>query len=436
METTRDAGLLRGIGTWGLSLNIVNSVIGASIFAVPGILAASVGLYAPLIFLFCALAVGSVGLCFAEGGSRMATSGGVYGYVEAVFGPLLGYVAGTLLWFGNALSCAGIAAALADIAVRLLTPSASPPMPTIVRAVVIVAFVGGFALVNISGAARVARFVSGATLVKLLPIAIFVVLGAGAIRLENFVAAEAPDLAGFGRAAILVLFATMGMETPLTASGEVANPARAIPRALVISMLAVTTLYIAIQVIAQGVLGPALAQSSTPLADAMAGISPALRLLLLAGAGFSMFVWIGSSTLGTPRMLFAFARDGLLPRVLGRVHPRTHAPDVAIICYAAIVTGFALSGTFADLAAQSALATAAYYILGCAAAWRMARRGIAAMGPPLNFRWLGAAATVGIASMMFMIALASTAEIVGLAAIVAISAAIYLLSTGPWRVRR
>ena len=391
------------------------------------------GLYAPLIFLFCALAVGSVGICFAEGGSRVATSGGVYGYVEAVFGPLLGYVAGTLLWFGNALSCAGITAALADIALSLLPPSVSPPMRAAVRALVIIAAIGAFAIVNIGGAARVARFVSAATLVKLLPIAIFVILGVGAVQLENFTQAGTPGLDGFGRAAILVLFATMGMETPLTASGEVANPARTIPRALLISISGVTILYIAIQLIAQGILGPALAQSSTPLADAMGRIDPGLRLLLLAGAAISMFVWIGSNTLGTPRMLFAFARDGLLPRALGSVHPRSHAPAAAILCYATIVAGFALSGTFADLAAQAALATAAYYILGCAAVWRMARRGIAAMGPPLNFRWLGVAACVGIASMIFMIALASAAEIIGLAAIIAISAAIYLLST---RMRR
>ena len=89
----RDAGLLRTIGTRGLAANIINSVIGAGIFAVPGALAACIGPYAPLAFLVCGVAIGAVAICFAEGGSRMPTSGGPYGYVEAVFGPLAGFIA-------------------------------------------------------------------------------------------------------------------------------------------------------------------------------------------------------------------------------------------------------------------------------------------------------------------------------------------------------
>ena len=78
----RDAGLIRSIGTRGLTLSIINAVVGAGIFAVPGPLAACVGPYAPLAFLICAIGIGAVAICFAEGGSRMATSGGPYGYVQ------------------------------------------------------------------------------------------------------------------------------------------------------------------------------------------------------------------------------------------------------------------------------------------------------------------------------------------------------------------
>ncbi|HEY0341858.1 MAG TPA: amino acid permease, partial [Steroidobacteraceae bacterium] len=101
---TRDAGLVRQVGPWGLAASIVSIVVGAGIFAVPGKLAAAVGPYAPLAFLICGLAVGSVAICFAEGGSRIPTSGGVYGYIEAAFGPLGGYVAVPLLWFGDVLA--------------------------------------------------------------------------------------------------------------------------------------------------------------------------------------------------------------------------------------------------------------------------------------------------------------------------------------------
>src|ERR1700734_4414433 len=111
----RDTGLLRTIGTRGLAANIVNGVIGAGIFAVPGALATCIGPYAPLAFLVCGLAIGAVAICFAEGGSRMPTSGGVYGYIEAAFGPLTGYVAGILLLVGDVLACGGVAAALAHL---------------------------------------------------------------------------------------------------------------------------------------------------------------------------------------------------------------------------------------------------------------------------------------------------------------------------------
>jgi basic amino acid/polyamine antiporter, APA family len=190
----------------------------------------------------------------------------------------------------------------------------------------------------------------------------------------------------------------------------------------------VTLLYVAVQIIAQGILGASLQHSTVPLADAMARISPALRALMLAGAALSMFGWIGGSLLGTPRMLFAFARDGYLPRVLGRVHPRSHVPHVAILCYAALAIGLALSGTFAELAVLATLGSAALYIAGCAAAWRLARRGVARAGVPLNYRWLRAAMIIGILGMLFLIALASGAEIIGLLAVLAVSAAVYLVT--------
>ncbi len=422
---SRDAGLVRAIGPWALGASILNVVIGAGIFAVPAALAANVGPYAPLAFLVCAVAVAAVAICFAEGGSRVPTSGGAYGYVSAAFGPLVGYVAGTMLWFCNALACGGIAAALGDVAGSLLPP----PLRTAARLLVVVAVIGGIALVNVGGVARGARLVTTATALKLVPLVVFIVAGMGAMQRMNFMPIARPGTEDLGRALILAVFALSGMEVAMSASGEVAEPARTIPRALAISMVSVTALYVAIQVIAQGILGPALAHSSAPLADAMGRISPLLRLLMLAGAAASMFGWISSDILSTPRVLFAFARDGLLPRPLGRLHPGSQVPHIAILLYAALATGFALTGTFAELAILSILGTAPVYIAGCAAAWLLARRGVALAGAPLNFRWLGAAAATGIASMLALVALASRAEILGVFALLGLSAGVYLLQT-------
>jgi basic amino acid/polyamine antiporter, APA family len=430
LRTQGDTGLVRAVGPQALAASIINTVVGAGIFAVPAALAACIGPYAPLAFVVCAVAVGSVAICFAEGGSRVPTSGGVYGTIAAAFGPLVGYVAGVLLLSSDALACGSIAAALADVATTLIPPAVKAPL----HAIVIVGVIGGIALVNVAGVAHGARFVYGATLLKLVAPTMFIVVGAHAVHAGSFAQTTEPTTQGLGRALILALFAFSGMEAPLSASGEVSDPSRTIPRALAVSMIAVTALYIAVQVVAQGILGPALGQSAIPLADAMARLSPWLRAMMLGGAALSMFGWIGSDILGTPRILFAFAKSGMLPRALGRVHSRTHTPHVAILTYAVLTAGIALSGTFAELAVLSTLALAPLYIGGCAAAWKLARRGVAEAGAPLGFRWLGSAMTIGIASMLVVVTLASRAEILGLAAVLGGSTILYL--TQSWMVRR
>src|ERR1700680_2245665 len=87
-ENQRDIGLVRAVGPWAFAASIVSMIVGAGIFAVPAALAACIGPYAPLAFLACGFAVGAVAICFAEGGSRVPTSGGVYGVIEAAFGSL------------------------------------------------------------------------------------------------------------------------------------------------------------------------------------------------------------------------------------------------------------------------------------------------------------------------------------------------------------
>jgi amino acid transporter len=121
-ENRRDAGLLRIVGTWGFAASTINASIGAGVFVVPATLAASLGYLAPIALLACAIAIGSVAICFAEGGSRVPTSGGAYGYIEAAFGPMAGYLSGTALWVNNLLASSGIAAALADTVITVLPP--------------------------------------------------------------------------------------------------------------------------------------------------------------------------------------------------------------------------------------------------------------------------------------------------------------------------
>ena len=424
-HSQRDAGLLRAVGSSGLAATIICQTVGATIFVAPATLAATIGVYAPLAFLGCGLAIGAVAICFAEGGSRIPTSGGPYGYIEEAFGPLAGYVVGTLLWVGNVLASGGVAAALGDVIASLCSPSFSAP----VRALVITGALGAIAAVNIGGVARGAGLVKATTVVKLLPLVLFIVAGAGAMHAANFSNRSLPPSDGVGHAVILALFAYTGLEVALSASGEVAEPNRTIPRALGVAMPTIMALYIAIQIVAQGILGDALAHSSVPLADAMAPVSAGLRALMLAGAALSMLGMLSSDLMGSPRQLFAFGREGLLPRVLGRIHGRSHAPYVAIASYGALAAVLALTGTFAKLAVLATLLVAPVYAAGCASAWLLARRGVALAGTPLGFPRLGTVAAFGIVSMLILISLAERAEILGLAALMTLSALVYLIQS-------
>ena len=421
-EANRDHGLTRGIGLFAFTFAIINAVVGAGIFSLPADMARAAGPQALIAYLICAVATGAVVLCCAEAGSRVPTSGGMYGYAEAAFGPLAGFVGGVLYWIGAVLAAGGIAAALAD--------SFSPyiALPTaIARAIVIVGVLVGFGVINSIGVKAASRIIGLATALKLLPLLLFVGVGLFHIEPAKLHESVAVDPNGIGRAVILAIFAFQGIETPLGASGEVANPARNLPRALFISMLAITALYVAIQVASQGLLGGALATSTTPLADGLARVDPRLGLLMLAAAAISRSVWLGSDSLGAPRILFAFARDGFLPSVLGKVSARGKAPVVAIFTHAVIAMALALTGTFEQLAVLSALTTVGLYVLASAAAWRLRRDKIALAGEPLNLKGLTVWVAVSIVTMSAVIALAKPIEIAAFFATIVVLVAIYFL---------
>ena len=413
----RDAGLLRTMGVMALAASTFNVVVAAGIFLIPSDMAAAAGVYAPLAFLACALAMSGIVACFAEGGRRIATSGGCYGYIEAAFGPGAGFVAGVVLFASNVLGCGGIAAALAENIAGL----AAPQWHAATRMVAVLLVLGGCAVVNFLGTGVSTRLAGVTTVLKLVALAVFLVVGAQAMELQNLTPRADFSPESFGQAMILGVFAMTGMEISLCASGEVRNPDRTIPRALLLVMVSVTALYMAIQLIAQGVLGPSLPGSSAPLADAMARVSPALRFLVLGAAGLSMVGYLGVDLLGSPRILFAFARDGFLPAPLGVVHQATQTPVAAIVCYAVVAMMLALTGTFAGLAILAALAAAALYIAGCLAVWLLAARQGSVP------RWLPFAACFGSASMLVLIALGTRAQILGLLAIIAIGALAYWL---------
>jgi amino acid transporter len=421
IRENRDRGLVQVVGPLGMAANVINIVIGAGIFVLPAAIAAQIGSAAPLGYVACAIAMGAIALCFAEAGSRVPTSGGPYGYAEAAFGPFVGFIMAALVWLSAVLASAGIAAALVDV-LSGFVPALAGSIP---RAAVIVAIFVGLAVVNIAGAAPGARLVAFTTIAKLLPLLVFLTVGAFLVRPDNLTVATS-DTGDFGRAMFLAIFAFSGMETALGISGEVRTPSRSVPIGLLGAMGGVTVIYILIQLVAQGILGADLARSTTPLSDALAGYSPGLASLLLGGAAISMSGYLAGNALSAPRLLFATARDGFLPSVLATIRPRTHAPAAAIIVHLGIAAALALTGTFIELAVLSTLAGVGIYILGCAAAVVLRRRNVATAGEPLRFRATVPAAFVGIASMLWAGAQATMSEAISIAVALAVIALLYL----------
>jgi basic amino acid/polyamine antiporter, APA family len=294
---------------------------------------------------------------------------------------------------------------------------------------VLIAAYAFWSLINFRGVTLSVRLNSIATVAKLLPLLLVAIGGAFFISASNLAIEVVPPAGDIARTSLLLIFAFAGIECALVPSGEVRDVARTVPRAIAIAMVAITVLYIALQVVAQGILGDGLAQATaSPLADA-AGMSMGgwARAILLAGASISTFGYLGGMTLSMPRALFALARDGFLPSQLAAVHPTYRTPHIAIVAQSVLTLALAASGTFEQLAILANVSALALY-LGCAlAAWRLRQRNIAPGGGTFNIpggavlpwvacavilwlltgvtsiEWLGFVICTGVASLIYAV---------------------------------
>src|SRR6267142_2727987 len=378
-----DHQLVRGIGIPALTANIVSSTIGAGIFVIPATVAKGLGSAAPLAFICCAIAMVLFVTCFAIAGSRVSLTGGLYAYVEVAFGRYVGFLAG-ILYFLTALGAvAGVVNVLAD-SVALVVPFLGSP---VMRVVVMFAVYGSLVFINIRGVRKGAGAVTVITFAKLLPLLLFICAGLFFIHAPNLAWSGWPSSKSLGDSVILLIFAFVGIEVALIPSGEVKNPSRTVPRSAYLALVTTTIIYILIQVVAQGTLGPDLANyKDAPLAEAAAKFLGNIgRTILLAGATVSAFGFVTSDILSSPRMIFAFGRDGALPAWFARVNPRYRSPDVAIITYALLAFALSVTGTFEQLAVLSNVSVLLMYLLCCAACWFLVQRDVRTEGQPFNF---------------------------------------------------
>ncbi|HEY5219906.1 MAG TPA: APC family permease [Gemmatimonadaceae bacterium] len=399
-----ESSLVRAVGVWGLAASIVNLIIGGGIFRIPSdpSVAGLLGAAAPLAYLLCACAMGFVVLCMAEAGSRVSLTGGPYAYVETAFGAYAGFLVGVLIWTIGATAVPAIAMIFADNFARIVPGFDSWGAKVALLAVAYSMVVW----INVRGVKQGTRLIGVATVVKLAPLLLLIVVGVFSIHADYLRPTVMPAKRDFARAAMVLVFVFAGFESALVPSGEVRDSARTVPRALLLAMGLVTVLFIALQLVVQGLLGPNLVGSATPLADAAAVVMGAWgsRLFALAVV-LSTFGFMTGMALAMPRALFAFARDGYAPRVLASVHPRFHTPHVAIIVQAVLTVVLAATGAFDRLVVMANLAVLLAYLGCCAAAFELRRRNVRGIGEPFR---LPGGNTIPIIAAVLVIALLSS----------------------------
>ena len=337
-------GLKREIGTWGLAANSINIIVGAGIFILPVIVAERLGSGSIWAYAICGILMMLIMLCFAEAGTLITRSGGAYSYIEMAFGKYAGFLTTNIFIFGAAVMAnAAVANGLADT-LGYFFPVFKVQLARIIFFAI--AF-SGLAYLNVIGVSKSIMLVKVTTIAKLLPLFLIAIAGLFFIEPHNLTGHSANSVSDLGEISLILLFAFVGAETALNVGGEIRNPEKTIPRGIIISVLAVVVLYVLIQLAVQGILGTTISDfSDAPLAEiARRIIGPAGATLVLIGASFSMFGNLSGMVLNMPRVLFAAARDKVLPPYsLARVHEKYKTPYISVIVYSVLGFIFASAG--------------------------------------------------------------------------------------------
>jgi amino acid transporter len=376
------AQLRRELGRWDLTAIGINQVIGGAVFAMPAALALSAGGWSPLLIVAIGLASLLIAATFAEVSSRFDATGGPYIYTKAAFGRFPAFEVGWMQWFTRVASWASV--------INVLVTSLGFYWPAVTagvaRTALLTAIIATLAAINILGIRQSAWVVNALTIGKLLPLALFIVFGLPVIDAAALGVGPLPPPAELSHSALLLIFAFGGYEVIPLPAGEAKDPRRAVPFALIMTIVVVTVILALVQVVAAGTL-PGLAASKTPLADAS---------VVIMGATGAAVITIGAvmSTLGNnmgqaisgSRSLYALGEQGDIPRVFAHLNRRFGTPDVAIVFTAAISLILATTGTFAGMAQASAVSRLIVYVATCAAALRLRGARFAGVVPEATMR--------------------------------------------------
>ncbi len=354
-------GLKRIVGVPELAASVVNFSIGGSIYAIPAIIGIQLGISSLIGYLLCGLMFVAIILCYIEIGKQVKATGGSYAYVEAAFGPFAGFVVNWLFFLGWAIiSDAAVINIVADSLATKFPAFADPAVRAFFFLIMILLMI----FLNVFDNKKSVQVVKYTTVIKMIPLVVLIITGFFYIDFSNFHMSGFPTLDDFNQSAIILFFAFAGFETSLNVSGEIKNPERTLPRALLYGGIIVFIIYVLVQIIAIGILGSRLDEfKSAPLAaiaEIIAGI-PGITIIIFSVV-VSGLASINGDIFSSSRLLFAGARDGLFPGFLGKIHPKNHTPYPAVITFGLLIFIFSVTGGFKQLAILASAALLLIYL--------------------------------------------------------------------------
>jgi len=429
MNAEADSGLIRSLRRWDLVAVVINGVIGAGIFGLPSRTFALAGDYSLVSFAVCAVCVFLIVLSFAEVASRFSGTGGPYLFARETFGPLTGFLVGWLVWVAR-VTAFSANCSLFPAYLSFFFPATASGWP---RALILTVVVATLAAVNVRGVRNATDAGNVFAVGKLLPLAIFIVAGFFFLDRGQFNFAQAPGYHSFSQSVLFLVYAFTGFEMAVIPAGEVKNPKRDLPPALMIGVAAVVLIYIAIQAVCIGTL-PELAKSTRPLADAAARfLGSGGAALITVGIVISLAGNLNVLLLSGSRLIFAMAERDELPPRLAAIHTRFRTPALSILLTAGVMLILTLSGTFIYLLTLSTLSRLATYIVTCGALPVLRRQTSA---PPASFRLpMGPAiAILGVILCLWLLSNSNLRE--ARDTMIAVIAGLALYSAHRWHKRR
>jgi amino acid transporter len=341
----------------------LNGLIGAGIFALPSVAANQLAFFAPWMFLLCAGLMLPIVASFALLAKQFDQTGGPVLYASQAFSPFVGFQTGWLLYVGRMTALAANGHAIV-LYLSLFIPSLAEP---VIAGPAVCLIIGLLATLNIIGVKNAMNSMLLITGLKLLPIFLLVAFGITYIQIPEIVAARAPILSEWPGAFLLLIYAFIGFEGALIPAGEAQQPKRDLPQALLLTLLFSAVLYFLIQAIVVSVL-PMPIDGKTPLADTAQTIASDLGTfggteVMLVAAAISIFGNLLALMLAAPRMTYAMAEQGQMPKWFSQLNSKYLTPVNSILFLSAAAMLLALTGGFVWLAIFSSLARLIGYLI-------------------------------------------------------------------------